>query len=309
MARPLPAPARLRRPMAARLMAALLLAVGMLAAGVGAGGPGAGAAPVRVGGMDMPQPVTAASAARLRSDGMDTVSLFVAWWADSQSSDGVHPGSGTQSDDQVVASIQAARAAGLRVVLAPIFYCGDCEGYWRGTMQPSDPNAFFDSYAAFIDHYAAIAQANGVWMLFVGSEMTTLESYTSRWRQVIAGARSAYQGLIAYEVNWDVLGQAHFLDAVDVVGVSAYFPLDDRSSPSLDQLVSDWTDSQASATSGRDWVGALTHLAATTGKPIIFGEIGYMATTYAARQPFLNFVGQPDPALQADLYQALLQSF
>jgi len=250
-----------------------------------------------------------AAMSRLRGDGVNTVSLFVWWWTDGPTSTTIRPYDGTESDAALSDQIAAARANGERVILTPVIYCAACEGQFRGVMNPSDLPGFFASYRTFIDHYAQLAQNDGVWLLFAGSEMTDLEGQTDQWEAVLGSARQYFSGLVGYEQNWDVVAHPQFLGDVDVVGVSAYFPLDDAADPSVDQLVADWSNSHASAYAGRNWIGDLTHLANITGKPILFGEAGYMSTQYAARQPFLNAFYSPDPQLQANLYQALLQAF
>ncbi|HEV2369091.1 MAG TPA: hypothetical protein VGR90_04405, partial [Acidimicrobiales bacterium] len=135
------------------------------------------------------------------------------------------------------------------------------------------------------------------------------ETDTSQWERVISSVRHSFSGSLAYEENWDVVGRARFLGDVDLIGVSSYFPLDDSPAPTLAQLRADWSNSHASATYGSNWVAVLDQLAASTHKPIVFGEAGYMSGDYAAKQPFLNFEGQPDWQLQSDLYQALLETF
>ena len=277
---------------------------GVRAVGDGTQGLTAGAA------LPVISPGFAASAlARMKGDGVNAVALFVWWLAAGPRSDTLAPYQGTPPDSDLDQVIGQARADGLAVSLTPVFYCSGCEGGWRGTMAPSDLGLFFQSYGAFVDHYAALAQADGVSTFYVGSELTSLESQTARWRSVIAGVRRHFHGTLAYEENWDVIGHAQFLPAVDEIGVSAYFPLDDQAAPNLTRLLSDWNTSQSSAAPGRHWVAELSALAARTGRPIVFGEAGYMSGDYAARQPFLEFQGQADWQLQADLYQALLQTF
>jgi len=258
---------------------------------------------------DVSGPNAASDLAHLKADGINTVSLFVWWLAPSRTGDTLTPYSGTTGDDALTTEIGAARRLGLAVTLTPLFYCADCEGGWRGTMAPADMDGFFRSYGAFIDHYARLAAAQGVGTLYVGSEMTSLETEATHWRSLIAAVRADFHGTIAYEENWDVAGRAPFLSDVDLIGISAYFPLDDAPAPTLSHLLADWSSSQASAAYGSDWVSKLDHLAASTGKPIVFGEAGYMSGDYAAKQPFLNFEGQPDWQLQSDLYQALLETF
>ena len=279
----------------------------------------------KVAGMSIPNVDPQQSAAEVQRlhnvDGLNTISLFVWWWMPKSDSNyverctnpaaqgdqqGCNP---TEPDAELQVQIAAARQNGMRVILVPIFYCGTCEGGWRGTAQPSDVNAWFNSYRQFIDHYAGLAQSNGVSTLFIGSEMDSLESQTAQWQQVISEARQHFSGQVGYEQNWDVLGSAHFLGAVDIVGVSAYFPLDDGQSPSLATLVGDWSNSHASAYRGRNWTNTLASFARSTGKPILFGETGYMSGDYAAKQPFLNYQSTINWQLQSDLYQALLESF
>jgi hypothetical protein len=244
-----------------------------------------------------------------RADGGNTISLFVWWVTAGPTSDTITRYAGTQSDASLGAEIGQARRDGLAVVLTPVFYCRSCQGGWRGVVKPADVDAFFASYRAFVDHYAALAQSVGVSTFYAGSEMTTLEGQTQQWEQVISDVRRRFHGQVAYEENWDVLGQAHFLSQLDVIGVSAYFPLDDAPEPNLSRLLSDWTSSRASSERGRNWVSELAGLAQSTQKPIEFGEAGYMSGDFAARQPFLNFQGQADWLLQSDLYQALLETF
>ncbi|MHB1923129.1 MAG: glycoside hydrolase family 113 [Acidimicrobiales bacterium] len=249
---------------------------------------------------------------RLKSDGLNTIALFVWWVMQKQNSNSIQPDYQdglTETDANLELQMAASVQDGMHVILVPIFYCLSCQGGWRGTIAPSDPSLWWQSYQSFINHYADIAQQHGAGTLFVGSEMTSMEQYTSQWEQVISVTRTHFSGQIGYEENWDVLGQAKFLSDVDVVGISAYFPLDDAASPALSDLLADWTDSHASATAGQNWVSQVTKLAQSTGKPILFGECGYMSGDHAARQPFLNYLDTTNWQLQSDLYQAVLETF
>jgi len=249
---------------------------------------------------------------RLRSDGLNTIALFVWWVMQKQNSNSVEPDYQdglTETDANLELQMEASVRDGMHVILVPIFYCLSCEGGWRGTIAPSDPSVWWQSYQSFINHYADIAQAHGATTFFVGSEMTSMEQYTSQWQQAISVTRTHFSGQIGYEENWDVLGQAKFLTDVDLVGISAYFPLDDATSPALSDILADWTDSHASATAGQNWVSQVSNLAHSTGKPILFGEAGYMSGDHAARQPFLNYLDTTNWQLQSDLYQALLETF
>ena len=297
---------------AARLLAAaaLLTAVTAVTAGAaradGTQGKIAGASVTNVGPADATQ---GGAVGRLRADGINTLALYVWWQTDSPTASAVHPYADTTSDTDLSAQMAAARAAGLRVMLVPVFYCSGCQGGSRSMVHPTDVAGFFASYSAFVEHYASLAESGGATTLFVGSELSSLEGATNQWRSLITGARAMFHGQIAYEENWDVLGNARFLAGVDLVGVSAYFPLDGAASPSLPQLLADWHSSSMPGWQGRDWVAQVSHLAASFHKPIVFGEVGYMSGDHAAARPFLDWYDTPNLTLQADLYQALLETF
>ena len=251
----------------------------------------------------------AASAQHLKAIGLNTVEIDDWWQTASPTANGVNPYSGTTSDSELQTEISVARNAGLQVIVDPLIVCNGCSGQFRGVITPSNPGAFFASYSAFINHYAALAAASGASTLDVGSEMSSLEPFTAAWKSVIASARRLFHGTIAYEEDWAVLGRAKFLGSVDEISVSAYFPLDGGSSPSLAQLLADWHSSAMAGWKGRDWVAAVAQLSARYHKPVIFGEAGYMSGDYAGAQPWLNYYGLPNQTLQANLYQALLQTF
>ena len=304
--------------MATAVLAAMAFAlvVPIAAQAGGGGGSGTGGKVAGAAIQDL-EPVGSGDAlgslGHLPVDGMNLVSLYV-WWQIDQGGTALSTSMQTENDQELIAQITAARAAGLRVSLTPLFYCNGCQGGSRSVFRtdPAHPErlaAFFDSYTSFVDHYAALAQANGVSIFFVGSELSYLEAATGYWHSVIASVRGLFQGQVAYEENWDVIGNAHFLDTVDLAGVSAYFPLDGAAAPPLAQLLADWRSSRMPGWQGRNWVAELQGLVHTYHKPILFGEVGYMSGDHAAARPYLNDYENVNLGLQADLYQALLETF
>lgn len=258
-----------------------------------------------------PQQAVATELPRIKGDGINTGSFDVWWDVDAETKTEVTPGSITISDSDLKLAIQKAKAAGLKVVLEPKVWCPRCRpSTWRGYLQPDDVNTFFDNYRAMIDHYAEIAQQTGVDIFYIGSEMSMVQDETDQWRQVAAEARARYSGTLTYGVNWNVLDRVHFWNVVDLVSVSAYFPLSGDERPSIDDLKSAWKTSQDPAWKGRHWFDELVALHNDTRKPIFFGEAGYLSSTYAAHQPYdETATHDPDQKLQSDAYQALLETF
>lgn len=258
-----------------------------------------------------PQQAIANEFGRIKSAGINTGTIDVWWDVDAETQTKVQRGSITTSDVDLQLAIQRAKQAGFKVLLEPKVWCPRCAGTtWRGYLDPSDRSAFFESYRAMVNHYAGIAQTAGVDMLFVGSEMSSLQNETEEWREVARQARSLYSGRLTYGVNWNVLSRVHFWESVDLISVSAYFPLNNEEHPSIAQMKADWRVSRDPAWKGRRWLDELAALARDTRKQIFFGEAGYLSSTYALHKPYDETAGvSPDHQLQADAYQALLETF
>ena len=113
----------------------------------------------------------------------------------------------------------------MKVVLKPMVDVAD--GSWRGTIAPTNWTLWFQNYREFINYYANMSQTNNLEMFTVGTELRSSQSRTSDWRKVITDARARFFGNITYAANWDSYGTGSigFWDALDYVGVDAYFPL------------------------------------------------------------------------------------
>jgi hypothetical protein len=247
---------------------------------------------------------------RLARMGTNTLYLDVYYEADSPNANSVHSFSSTVDNATLVADIQKATADGLRVALMPKVWCSGCKYGWRGDLQPTDPDAFMRSYTQMVLKYAQIGQQYGVSLLFLGSEMNHLQPYADDWRMMAATVRGTFRGLITYQPNWDQLDNVSFWDALDLVTVSAYFPLTPTPRPSVAELKQAWNSSAMPGWQGEDWVAKLQNLAGTTGKRVLIGEVGYRSSTTAAQYPWDEWdQATPDQATQANAYQALLETF
>jgi hypothetical protein len=148
----------------------------------------------------------------------------------------------------------------------------------------------------------------------IGSEMNSLQGWTGQWRETAHAVRGLFKGSIAYNIDWSTLAgfaaPVQFWDEVDVASVSAYFPLSDAARPSVADLQAGWQSSQSAKFRGLRWVDRLTALAWTSKKLVMFGEAGYVSSTYAAREPFdHSFYAGPGQDVQRNAYQALLSTF
>jgi hypothetical protein len=259
---------------------------------------------------------------RLSADGANTVSFNVWWRVPSYWSDTIapafslnpaDPGLGlTDTDADLLTASQEARQAGLNVTLTPKFVVGPppsaSGSTWRGDYRPPHPAAFFAGYQAMVEHYADVARQAGMSTFFVGSQMSGSIDFADSWRQIVSSARQHFGGPVGYEVDWRQTTQFSWGDAVDVIMLSAYFPLSKAARPTLRQLEEGWHSYRYPGQT-QDAFSSVAALAQQWGKPITFGEVGYLATAYPAKEPWQNAPNRTDPQLQYLAYRALLETF
>jgi hypothetical protein len=199
--------------------------------------------------------------------------------------------------DEGIAHIQRG---GLKPMLKPhLGYWGTFS--WRGAITfGSDEEwaRFFQTYEAFIVDQARRAERGGVTVFAVGTELERTVGHEAEWRRIIARVRDVYSGYIVYAANWDGLERVPFWDAVDGIGVQAYFPLGPPDATDAD-IKTGWAKVLTS----------LNTLAQRTQKPVLFTEIGYAKSRDAAAEPWKPAVDGSSAAveLRARLTRLALQ--
>jgi len=193
------------------------------------------------------------------------------------------------------------RQAGFREMFA------ETEADLKELVGLADPAAWFASYDAFLTRYAALAQANEVEMLCVGTELATMSDarYLSRWSAVIGKVRGVYRGLLTYAANavspGDEFTSVSFWSQLDLAGLDAYTPLTDKPNPSREELVQGWSRNR----NGENMVAAFRNWQASHGKPVLFTELGYRSADGTNRAPWdWEATAASDPGEQADCYDA-----
>ena len=200
----------------------------------------------------------------LAATGADWAGVLVTWYMDRVDSTDISPdASRTPTDAAVRQSIRELRGLRVKVMLKPHVDVQD--DTWRGTIAPRSSAAWFASYRAFLAHYAALAQEEGVEMLCVGTELATMSraAYASEWDAVISEARVSYRGPLTYAANANTPGDeftsVSFWPRIDVLGLDVYTPLTDKTNPTRDELVQAWTrnrDGNNMLAAYRNWQSA-----------------------------------------------------
>lgn len=219
----------------------------------------------------------------------------------------------TESDASLLAGFQAAHAAGLSVVFKAAI--SPLNGTPTSSMAPTDVAAFFASYKAEIVHLATIAQTGGVATFAIGNEMSSLSGaqYRSYWTDLISAVRQVYHGELTYAAATDEASKVSFWDKLDTIGVNTYPPLTSSNTPTVQDLVHAWNEVPinpyyAAAFGYKSPVDFLHSLSEQYGKPVLMTEVGYRSVDGTAINPgsWTNS-GTPNPAAQADAYNAFFQ--
>jgi hypothetical protein len=150
---------------------------------------------------------------------------------------------------------------------------------WRGDIRfekAEEWNRFFADYEKWIVEMARIAEAGGAGRFCVGLEYAHAEKFVARWRQIVAAVRAVYHGRLSYGANWTNFENVPFWDALDEIGVLAYFPLSNADDPNAEQLAAGW----------EPWLQKLGALSSSTGKHIVFTELGYNDDIHCAARPW-----------------------
>jgi hypothetical protein len=247
--------------------------------------------------------------AQLAATGANTLAVVVTGYQDTLASTSIRLDSPrTPTDADLAHVIATAHRLGLRVLLKPHVDLANDPGHWRGQIGEAFAGegqwqAWFAAYRDFIGHYAALAQQNGADLLCIGTELVGTSAREADWRTVISTVRSKFQGPLTYAANWgDDVTSIRWWDALDYIGVDAYYPLTGTADPTADEIARAWLD--------RGYVSTLAGLAGRFGKQVIFTEIGYGSVAGTNRAPYdWQAGGTLDLQEQASAYQAAFAVF
>ncbi len=180
--------------------------------------------------------------------------------------------------ETVADTVRAARRLDLEVTLFPIVrLVHPRPGEWRGTLAPSDRDAWFASYGQLVGDLASLATLTGASRLVVASELSTLDADLPRWQHLIALIRAVYSEALVYSCNWDHYEESELFALVDEVGITGYFGLRDANAAA---------DVPALAARWRQIERHIEPVLARWGKPFVFTELGYRSRAGSTTAPW-----------------------
>jgi hypothetical protein len=204
--------------------------------------------------------------------------------------------------------IAAAKVMGYFVIVKPQIWARDfdADGEWHGTIRQNSPEEharWWTSYQIFAMHYARAAAESGADAFCIGTELVTMtKQHPDEWRllaeriRAICRRQDGSPMRITYAAHWDEeWREIPFWDALDWIGVNAYFPLDLPDGANVDQLQRAW----------EPWVGQMAKTSRRWDRPIVFLEAGYRPVVDCHREPWRWGGGDHDPGAQARAFEAM----
>ncbi len=198
--------------------------------------------------------------------------------------------------------IHEFHAEDIAVMLKPQIWIG--HGTYTGTIlmeSEEDWLKFEESYRKYIVAFTNLAVEENVEMICIGTELKHfVELRPNYWRGLIAELRTIYSGKLTYAANWDEYEDVVFWDALDFIGVDAYFPIATKEKRCLPKLVEGWKPHKKQ----------MDALSAKFSKSILFTEYGYSSVSSCAIQPWdYSDTGKMDEKAQQLALKALYDVF
>jgi hypothetical protein len=205
----------------------------------------------------------------------------------------IHPYAGIRADGTVGASrvdglyaettwltrpIEEAHRLGLKIMIKPHLAYWGSKFSWRGEIAfetDEQWRRFFETYEAWISMVAELSTDADAFV--VGTELEATVQFEDEWRRIIAAVRERTDAPLTYAANWDRYERVKFWDALDAVGIQAYFPLVGHEGlPEQHELDSAWAL----------LVSRLEEVSARHDRDIVLAELGYNRSSVAAVRPW-----------------------
>jgi hypothetical protein len=268
--------------------------------------------------------------------GANSVALtFNAYVKDTGSTGPIYSKPWSPTVSQLRKQIVAAHAAGMTVMLRPLVaadYANTSDKYGNQSsahdigfeFSAADWDTYTRNYIAWHLPFVALAQELKValfcigvesWRQDRGSATTTNPNAARNFRKIAASVRQGYGGKLTYSANFGAATTIEWWDAVDYIGIDAYYPLQvpgatpnsctwpaQASVPqaTVAELVSAYTP----------FVDQVANLSSKFGgKSVLFTEIGYRSCPASQACPGASCFGHGSAAVQANMVEAMFQAW
>lgn len=255
------------------------------------------------------------------SIGANSTAIVTTHFADNRTANDIYANDFTMTDADLVKAIRSAKSEGLDVLLKP--HLDLVDKTFRGRLNPEDEATFFGrqadgtyaegSYGELITRYASIAQAEGVEVFLIGTELVDLAKNRANipyWTDLINDVKAIYTGELSYAT---IVGEelfVRFWDQLDAISLDIYPPLTNNAAPSVGELIDGWSETPTTergleAYFNQPVLDLIAGMSEQYGKKVLITETGFRSVDGAAARPFdFNLNGFVDLQEQADAYEA-----
>ncbi len=212
-----------------------------------------------------------------------------------------------ERSEGIVKTIELAKERNMKVMLKPHVWVRG-EG-WTGDFyveSDEDWEKWEESYAEYMLDMAKIADSLDVELFCVGLEFkNVIDRRPNCWPALIKKVRKVYSGPLTYGANWDNFENIPFWNQLDYIGVHAYFPLSDKPTPTVGDLMKAWEEPYH----------RIKKLQKEHKKPILFTEYGYRSIDKAAGKQWelphgwRDTLSTPNTEVQKNAYEAFYLKF
>lgn len=175
-------------------------------------------------------------------------------------------------------AVQELHKQGIKTMIKPQIWVG--HGVFTGEIEMKSNEGwrnFENNYAAYILAFAKIAEEENAAMYCIGTEMMlVVRNRPEIFTRLINEVRKVYHGKLTYAENWDCFEKVPFWDALDYIGVDAYFPIHISRNPSAKKLDNGW----------KKYLPVFDSLSQSFDKKILFTEYGYRSIKKCAATPW-----------------------
>ena len=243
-------------------------------------------------GSDWASPEMGSTLSDIKSLGADWVCIHPYAWIRGDGTVSFRPIDPADPPEELARPIAEAHAQGLKICIKPHLGYWGSPFRWRGDISFTTDEAwkrFFTDYERWVVKLAeATRNADG---FVVGTELDSTLTHEAEWREIIAAVRAVTPVALSYGANWTHYRRVPFWDALDAIGIQAYFPLTDVVHPDSVQVAAGWAR----------LMNDLHGYAESQNRKIVFTELGYNRAYDAPNRPWAYRVDGED----AERMQAL----
>ncbi|MBT3604191.1 MAG: hypothetical protein HOE48_04165 [Candidatus Latescibacteria bacterium] len=173
--------------------------------------------------------------------------------------------------------IKEAHALGLKISITPHLAYWRSGFEWAGDIEfqtEKEWTHFWSTYRHWILTLATACKDADA--LVIGTELDKTLHHEKEWRTLIADVRKIFKGQLTYGSNWTDYQRVPFWDALDVIGIQAYFPVSKIENPTEQDIRSGW----------EKHIQTLRAYSIKHNRNIVFTELGYNQSYSAAAEPW-----------------------